>query len=294
MTSDLVCPAGHADRLDRSLALLISDLSRGAARRLIAAGSVFVDGRRCQVASRVVRGGMRLRVEHVEPVTIDIPLRVLHLDEDVVAIDKPAGMASEPTHQTAAGTALTLLRQQLHVGGGARPPLFSVHRLDTPTSGVLLFARTPAAAASLARQWQEDRVAKTYRCLVDGVPGDDSGLIDVPLLFAAGRARVDATGKAALTAWRVLERRADGVLLEVTPRTGRTHQIRAHLAHLGMPIRGDRKYGGHPSERLWLHATTLVCLHPRTNLPLALVASPPVELCRPNEYESLPPSESNP
>lgn len=278
MTSNLVCPVGHADRLDRSLALLLPELSRGGARRLIAAGSVFVDGRRCQVASRIVRSGARLRVEHIEAPADVAPLTILYLDADLVAVDKPAGMASEPTHQTAAGTALTLVRHQLPGEGGPRGPLFSVHRLDLPTSGVLVFARTQLAAAALAAQWRTGSIDKRYRCRVSPAPSEDAGHIEAALTFEGGKARVDPDGKDAISDWHVLERRDGEALLEVRPRTGRTHQIRAHLAHANMPILGDRKYGGIPDERLWLHATAIEFLHPSSGTTLLIQAIPPHEL----------------
>lgn len=278
MTSNLVCPPGHSDRLDRSLALLLPELSRGAARRLIAAGSVFIDGRRCQVASRVVRSGARLRVEHVETPTDLAPLPVLYVDADLVAIDKPSGMASEPTHTTAAGTALTIVRQQLPSEGGPRGPLFSVHRLDLQTSGVLVFARTQLAAAALAKQWREASIDKRYRCRVAPAPHEDAGRIDAPLEFRNGVARVEPEGKEAISDWRVVARIGDEAILEVQPRTGRTHQIRAHLAHAGMPIVGDRKYGGRADERLWLHAASIQFLHPSSGEPLHVQAPLPIEL----------------
>jgi len=245
-----VTHGGPADRLDRAVAAAAS-VSRTAARGLIAAGAVFLNGQRCKVASRTVRTGDRLRIgagSSVEPGA----LPVLFDAHGVLAIDKPAGMPSAPTRQASAGTALTVLTDQR---GGGR--LWVVHRLDAGTSGVLLFATTRGAAAGLSAVFRDQRVQKTYVALVDGAPASDAGAIEEPLTTRAGRAHVDPRGRAARTAWRVEERRAGSTVLAVEPRTGRLHQIRAHLAAIGHPIVGDRLYGGVPAPRLMLHARAI-------------------------------------
>jgi 23S rRNA pseudouridine1911/1915/1917 synthase len=239
---------GPADRLDRAVARA-AVVSRTAARARIAAGAVFLNGRRCKVASRLVRPGDRLRVG--SPVAAAAPpaLPILFDAHGVLAIDKPAGMPSAPTREAAAGTALALLQAQR---GGGR--LWLVHRLDAPVSGVLLVATTRAAAAALSAAFRDRQVEKTYLALVDGVPAADAGVVDQPLVAERGRARIDPCGRPARTSWRVAERRGATTLLVVVPSTGRLHQIRAHLAALGHPIVGDRRYGGSPAPRLMLHA----------------------------------------
>lgn len=230
---------------------------------------MFLNGQRCKVASRQVRPGDRLRVGELPTATTPAHLPVLHEDDALIAVDKPAGMPSAPTAQAAAGSAQTVLEAQL----GAR--LFVVHRLDAATSGVLLFARTRGAAAALSQAFADQRIGKRYLALVAASPAAERGEIALALGSTRGRATLDPTGRPARTSWQVAERRADATLLAVEPHTGRMHQIRAHLAAAGMPIIGDRLYGGRPAPRLMLHAAEL-------RLPL-----PSGELV----IRSLPPSE---
>ncbi|MBX3025672.1 RluA family pseudouridine synthase [bacterium] len=240
--------AGPADRLDRAVAAAAA-ISRTAARGLIAAGAVFLNGRRCKVASRTVHPGDRLRVGSAAPTPAPACLPIVFEGDGVLAIDKPAGMPSAPTRAAATGTALTTLQ-----AARGRRPLWLVHRLDAAASGVMLFATTRAAAAALSAAFRDQRVEKRYLALVDGSPAADGGVIEEPLLARAGRAHVDPHGRPARTAWRVAERRGATTVLVVEPSTGRLHQIRAHLAAIGHPIVGDRLYGGSPAPRLMLHA----------------------------------------
>lgn len=282
--TSVVCPPGFADRLDRALAHLLPNLSRGEARRLIAAGSVFVDGARCRVASRTVRAGVRLRVAHAAQQPAAITLPVLYEDADCVAIDKPADLPAAPTRTAAAGTALDLLPEQLAHGRGARVQLWLVHRLDAPTSGVLLFAKTRAAAGALGKSFEDRMVSKTYVARVGNGAGPsalcagDAGVIDLPLRNVGGRAKVSDDGKPAQTEWRVLRRDRDTMLVQLHPITGRLHQIRAHLHAGGHPIVGDRLYGGPPAARLMLHAATLSFPHPRSGARIEIAAPLPVEI----------------
>jgi RluA family pseudouridine synthase len=225
-------------------------VSRSAARARIAAGAVFLNGQRCKVASRTVHSGDRLRVGELPTAAAPVALPVLHDDAALIAIDKPAGMPSAPTAQAAAGSAQTILEAQL--GGGTH--LFVVHRLDAATSGVLLFARTRDAAAALSQAFADQQIGKRYLALVAAAPTAERGEIEMALGSARGRATLDPAGRPARTSWQVAERRADATLLAVEPHTGRLHQIRAHLAATGMPIIGDRLYGGRPAPRLMLHA----------------------------------------
>lgn len=240
-----------ADRLDRAVARAAT-ISRTAARALIAAGAVFLDGRRCKVASRTVRTGDRLRIGAAPPERAACDLPILFEEAGVLAVDKPAGMPSAPTRDAAAGTALDVLQARRD---GRRVCL--VHRLDAAASGVLLFATTRAAAAALSAAFRDRQVEKTYLALVDGAPAAEAGVVDQPLLARAGHARVDPRGRPARTPWRVEERRGGTTLLVVAPRSGRLHQIRAHLAAIGHPIVGDRRYGGSAAPRLMLHARSI-------------------------------------
>jgi RluA family pseudouridine synthase len=246
---------------------------------LIAAGGVFVDGARCRVASRVVRAGVRLRIAKEMPDTPPAPLVIIYEDADCIAIDKPASMPAAPTRSAAAGTALDALGDQLSRTAGRRVPLWLVHRLDAPTSGVLLFAKTRTAAGMLGKAFQERTMTKTYVALI-GIGADTSalrtqaaGCIDLPLRNVGGRAKVVADGKPAQTEWQILQRGRDTMLLRLHPVTGRLHQLRAHLRAVGHPILGDRLYGGPPAARLMLHAATLS--FPRNGDPIEIVAPAP-------------------
>ena len=278
----VTCPAGGDDRLDRVLAALLPDTSRGAARRLIADGRVFVDGRRCRVASRPVRAG---NVLHVAPVAAAAPVAtaaappILYEDDDVIAIDKPCDMASAPTRTAAAGTAHDAVLETLRARKRGPARLWVVHRLDVGTSGVLVFARTREAAAALSGAFAEGRVEKEYLARVACAPAVLHGTIDLPLATEGRRARVDPKGRSARTDWQIVTTDERGTLLRLHPRTGRMHQLRAHLHAIGHPIVGDRAYGGPPSTRLMLHAERLVIPHPRTGTRVT------IEAPLPNQFE---------
>ncbi len=258
MLRTLVVPGDMTDaRLDQALAALVEGLSRRAARGLIQKGSVYVDGRRCRIASRIVAPGSGIRVE-AEPVRTgaEAPpsrLAILWRDRDVVAVDKPAGMASAPTRSGVEGCAVHVLSMQL---GVHMQSLHPVHRLDRGTSGVLLIGLTAEGARRLGLAFQEGRVRKTYNAWVHTGPPAEAGTWDVPLSRPVdGAVRADELGRAARTDYRVIRREVGASLLELFPRTGRTHQLRVHCALAGCPIAGDVKYGA-PSgaARLMLHA----------------------------------------
>ncbi len=178
-------------------------------------------------------------------------LRALILFEnaDFIGINKPAGLLVHPV--AADSVALTQFLPRL--GEGLR----LCHRLDRETSGCLLLGKTDAAVKQAGHWFMNGLVIKHYVALVSPVPETDSGSIDLPLKKIAARMRPAADGQAARTDWLVLERRAETALLQLTPKTGRTHQLRAHLSAQGWPILGDRFYDGQPAPRLMLHAATL-------------------------------------
>jgi RluA family pseudouridine synthase len=207
---------------------------------------------------------------HVHAREALMSLRILHEDERVVAVEKPAGIATVPGGGIPQGESLQAA-VAAHLGGKA----FIVHRLDRDTSGVVVFARTPESHRELSQQFETHAVTKHYLALVAGHVRGRRGLISEPLReFGSGRVGVDPAGKASQTEWERRERLRDSDLLEVTPITGRRHQIRVHLYAIGHPILGDRRYGhdrpvaGAP--RLMLHALELT-------LPggLVLRAEPP-------------------
>ncbi|HEY7725145.1 MAG TPA: RluA family pseudouridine synthase, partial [Anaeromyxobacteraceae bacterium] len=242
--------AGASDageRLDRFVALR-GGISRGAARRALEAGGVFLDGRRCKVASRALRAGQRVEVnlgEGGRAPAAARPLersRLLFADGQLAAVDKPAGVPAQPTLTTDRGHLAELAAALLG------SPAVAVHRLDRETSGVCLLARTREAHAALSRAFREGVPEKTYLALCARAPSPPEGRVDAPLgadRARPGRRAVRPGGDPAATRYRTLAVGPGGcALVEARPETGRTHQVRVHLAHLGAPVLGDVRYGG--------------------------------------------------
>lgn len=279
-----VGPGDAGERLDRFIAAR-GGLSRGLARRALQAGGVFLDGRRCKVASRAVRAGQEVVVNLAEGGREAPPAgaldrgRVLFADAHLAAVDKPAGVAAQPTLTHDRGSLPDLVACLL--GGEARV----VHRLDRETSGVTVMARTAEAAARLAEAFRLGSPGKTYLALTARAPHPLEGRIDAPLgrdPSRPGRRAVVPSGEPAATRYRTLRVGPSGAaLVECRPETGRTHQIRAHLASLGAPLLGDPRYGGPrrageaPLPRVMLHALRLEIDHPATGERLVLEAPVP-------------------
>jgi 23S rRNA pseudouridine1911/1915/1917 synthase len=226
-----------------------------------------------------------------------VPLVVLYEDASLIAIDKPPGMVVHPAPGARRGTVVHALLHHVHglggVGPAERPGI--VHRLDKDTSGVLVVARTTEALEAMARQFRGRTIEKRYVALVHGTVRSQRGTIDRPIgRDPRERKRMSvrsARGRVAVTRWAVRERFPGATLLEVTPETGRTHQIRVHLASVGHPIVGDSTYGGRrksgsgPSAailaacpRQALHAARLAFAHPVTGAPVVLEAGLPSDL----------------
>jgi 23S rRNA pseudouridine1911/1915/1917 synthase len=243
-------------------------------------------------ASYAVRAGDEIAVDPalqapLRAVAEDIPLRVLYEDADLVAIDKPAGMVVHAGAGVHAGTVVNALLHRFGalsgVGGELRPGI--VHRLDRETSGVLLVAKHDAAHRALAAQFAGREVEKTYIALAEGTFECETGRIERPIARdPVRRVRMTArleSGRAAWSEYRVLRRFAKFTLLEVRIGTGRTHQIRVHLASIGHPVAGDRLYGAaaHPEyKRFFLHAQRIRFRQPSTGEAVTVAAPLPAEL----------------
>jgi 23S rRNA pseudouridine1911/1915/1917 synthase len=298
------------ERLDRFLALAQPDLSRTQIQGLIKEGRVLVNDARARAAQRL-RAGDRVAVDPPPPrlVTLepeDIPLSIVFEDEHLLVIDKPAGLVVHPGAGVPRGT---LVHALLHrdpaiagVGGAGRPGI--VHRLDRDTSGLMVVARTPRAYRALVEALRARQVRRVYHALVWGDPPADAGEIR----GAIGRdprhrqrmAVVRRGGKSAVTHWRVLERFGVAALVEARLESGRTHQIRVHFAHLGMPVVGDPVYGGRGKKQLSgaesertladtllaglprqaLHAHELALEHPVTGAPMRWTSAVPEPFAR--------------
>jgi 23S rRNA pseudouridine1911/1915/1917 synthase len=286
-------------RLDSVLAEL-AEVSRSQARRWIEAGRVEVDGRSARPSQRLSAGAL-LDARPPAPERLDvepenIALDVLYEDDDLIVLDKPAGMVVHPGPGHPSGTLVNaLLHHCTHlagVGGVLRPGI--VHRLDRGTSGVMVAAKSDAAHQGLSSQFQDHSIERAYHAFIRSVPRADEGRIERPIgRHPQDRKRMSVrtrSGREAVTCWRVLERfpRCASAYLEIEPETGRTHQIRVHLASAGMPIAGDPVYGrlrgsrmrrGLPRlERPALHARVLGFQHPTRDERLHFEAPLPADL----------------
>jgi 23S rRNA pseudouridine1911/1915/1917 synthase len=292
-TLRLVVPAGGGGRVDRFAADL-SGLSRSRVQRLISEGRVTADGVAVKANTTVAPGTILLvEVPVPAPAAIEpeaIPLDVVYEDADVVVVNKPSGLVVHPSPGHWSGTLVNaLLARDTDYGGIAgveRPGI--VHRLDRDTSGLLVVAKSDVAQASLMSQLKARRVKKTYLALVQGSVQAAVGRIEAPIgRDPRNRMRmaVVADGRASVTGYRVRERFAGWTLLEVDLVTGRTHQIRVHLAALGHAVAGDPVYAGGTArrgpehlERLFLHAWRIVFAAPSTGDLVRLEAELPTEL----------------
>jgi len=200
---------------------------------------------------------------------------LLYIDDALIVADKPAGLLAVPGRGEAGRDNLAARVQTLHADA------LVVHRLDMATSGLMLLARGAEMQRRLSRAFAERRVAKAYVAVVEGVLAEDEGVIDAPLLADwpnRPRQTVDVeSGKPSLTRWQVLQRGADCTRLALQPVTGRSHQLRVHLQHIGHPIRGDELYAPPPLQaaRLLLHASALSLMHPLDGRPLHLQSAVP-------------------
>ncbi len=292
-----------AARLDEALAAWLPGdlgrpLSRALLRRLILAGVVRVDGRPLRAPGRPLASGTRLEVDvdpsRLPPVPSGAPiapegLAVLYEDRFLIAVDKPPGLPTVPTADPSRPHLVGLVTARLRNAGGGEKPYLGVHqRLDRDTSGVVLFAKDRAANAGLAASFAEGRVRKTYVALTvrpRRLP-PRAWQVDAALARAGrGRMRTDPGGAPALTELRLVDVLARALRVEARPRTGRTHQVRVHLAASGAPVLGDATYGGAlppapAAPRVMLHALRLELTHPVTGTPLRIECGEPPDFRR--------------
>ena len=287
--------AREARRLDVHLATVHPVLSRSRWKQLIEAGHVVLNGAPVLKANAALAPGDELRCtlpapEPVGLVPVDIPLAILHEDADLIVLNKPAGLVVHPAPGHAADTLVNALLHHCGdlqgIGGELRPGI--VHRLDKDTSGVLVVAKNEPTHAALVAQFSAHSIRKEYLALVWGTPKKLSGTVALPVgrhPIHRQKMAVTEKGRSAVTHYEVLAAGPLASLLRVRIETGRTHQIRVHLAHLGHPVVGDATYGrarhGLPADvkisRQMLHAHVLEIVHPRTNRPLVCTAPPPAD-----------------
>ena len=265
-------------RVDTWLAEHLEGCTRSAVQRLLEEGKVTLNGRAVAKNYRLT-GGETLTVNLPDPEPInalpqDIPLDVVYEDRDVIVVNKPKGLVVHPAPGHPDGTLVNALLYHCGgslsgVGGALRPGI--VHRIDRDTSGLIIAAKNDFAHQALAAQLQEHSLARTYECIVTGGLREDAGTVDAPI----GRHPVDRkkmavvqNGRPAVTHWKVLARFPGFTHVRCNLETGRTHQIRVHMAHLGHPILGDTVYGAKKPvpglQGQCLHAAGLRFVHPRT------------------------------
>ncbi len=295
-------PEAKGARLDQHLATAFPELSRSRIRALLDDARVQVDGRAPKPAARL-KGGEEISISLPAPVSAtaapeDLPLRILYEDQDLVVLDKAAGMVVHPAAGNWSGTLVNALLHKVKdltgVGGELRPGI--VHRLDKDTSGCLVVAKNERALQRLQAAFKGREVEKTYLALVHAVPPADATICTLFGRHPVHRKRFTGRvqqGKPAVTHFRVREAFDGAALLEVTLETGRTHQIRVHLSEAGHPLLGDALYGGRRKGapprvqaaakalgRQGLHAWKLAFAHPRTGEALAFEAPLPDDFAR--------------
>lgn len=266
-------------RLDAALAEQIPELSRSAVQRLLEDGAVTLDGKAVKKNAKLPAGTvLNVEIPEVRPAenpAQEIPLDVVYEDEDVIVVNKPKGLVVHPAPGHPDGTLVNALLHHCGaslsgIGGEARPGI--VHRIDKETSGLLIAAKNDFAHAHLAAQLKDHSLARTYECIVCGSVRADSGTIDAPIgRDPADRKKMAVTEKnsrPAVTHWEVVARYPGYTHLRCRLETGRTHQIRVHLAWRNHPILGDTVYGHRKPElgmeSQCLHARELTFVHPRT------------------------------
>ena len=281
-------------RLDAFLASSLDGLTRSQATRLIESGEVAVNGRAVSKSYKLA-GGEDVAVTLPEPAPVeavpqDIPLDVVYEDADVIVVNKPSGMVVHPAPGHPDGTLVNALLYHCAgtlsgIGGALRPGI--VHRIDRDTSGLIIAAKNDAAHQYLSAQLADHTLARTYECIVVGKLREDRGTVNAPIArhpTDRKRMAVVAGGREAVTHWEVIARYPGYTHVRCRLETGRTHQIRVHMAYIGHPILGDTVYGAKKEvpglTGQCLHAVGLRFLHPRTHEVVELSCPLPEEFTR--------------
>ena len=289
METYIVKQEEQGKRLDTYVSNQNNELTRTAAQRLIEQEKILVNGKRQKVSYKITEGD-NITIEDSEAKTIElkaqeIPIDIIYEDNDIIVVNKPKGMVVHPANGNPDGTLvnaiMAICKDSLSgIGGEIRPGI--VHRLDKDTSGLLIVAKNDKAHVNMSEQIKNHEVKKTYIALVRGIVKENEATIDMPI----GRSRsdrkkmaVDKNGRNAITHIKVLKRYDKYTLLEINIETGRTHQIRVHLSHIGYPIIGDYTYSNGKNEfgviGQCLHAKSLEFKHPITGKEMKLEAPLP-------------------
>lgn len=293
-----VSPQSHGERLDRYLHSVCPTLSRSRIQDLIRTGQVTINNLIVLDCSQKVRSNDRISVHIPPPIELELKpvamdLAILYEDEHIVVINKPAGLT---VHPGAGKENNTLVHGLLHhctdlsgIGGAVRPGI--VHRLDKDTSGIMIIAKNDSSHNALMAQFKERIVQKTYLALVKGPLKDLSGIIQTQLgrhPVHRKRMAVVANGKLAVTEWKRLKYNQTASMVSIRLHTGRTHQIRVHMAHIGHPLLGDSLYGGPVTlhingqdikiPRQMLHSHRLRIIHPISHEPMEWTSEPPQDM----------------
>ncbi|MFS0736112.1 RluA family pseudouridine synthase [Sphingomonas sp. 1P06PA] len=300
----IVPPEAEGWRLDRALAAALPTLSRERLKALISSGAVRHEGVLFRDPAWKVKSFGAFEVDVPAPapahnIAQDIPLIVPYEDEHLIVVDKPAGLVVHPAAGNLDGTLVNALLHHCRgslsgIGGVERPGI--VHRIDKDTSGLMIAAKTDRAHEGLAAQFARHSIERRYRAIAAGHPTPPAGTVDAPLARStANRQKVavvsDGRGKRAVTHYRTVERLAGAALIECRLETGRTHQVRVHMASIGHPLLGDPAYGrtrGEHSgllkrlgfERQALHAARLGFIHPITSAAMAFDSDIPHDMQR--------------
>jgi RluA family pseudouridine synthase len=251
----------NGGRLDDAIATLCAGVSKSEARRIIDRGGCTVNVALVRVASRSVKVGDVIEIGVMEAGRFQElqlpPEALLYEDGELIAVNKPAGINSQRTPYQLKGTLEYWVSEYFKAQGNSEPARV-VHRLDRGTSGAMLFPKNRQGAARLSKQFQDGLVDKLYLALVSGRPDQEKWIVDAPIgKVASARYGVVEGGKASQTEFRTVASSGEISLVEARPLTGRTHQIRVHLASVGLPILGDATYGGQAARRMMLHCSAM-------------------------------------